>query len=79
MKVLNIIAVSLLSKTTEAVEILPNLLSGKLHHVGKFAGRNPRFSLFEQFAQKTIIPRKPPDNRNGDRRRFVGHGKATFH
>ena len=70
------IAVSLLTKTAEAVDILANLRRRKVHPLAQLLGRNAHYARLLQLAQMAVIHRQPANYcvRNP---RFVSHGYFT--
>jgi hypothetical protein len=62
LEVRNVVAVSLLPKAPETVEILPDLGGGKPHILGKGAGRHALHSALVQFVDISVIFGKASDN-----------------
>jgi len=56
------IAITLLPKAAEAVQILSNLRGSQSHAVRKLPGRNTADPPSFEFRKESIIPRKPPDD-----------------
>ena len=64
-QMLYIISVSLLSESSEIVQILPDLRCRHMHLLAQVAGRDPLYACIEQFPQKPVIPRQPGYNCTG--------------
>ena len=62
----HMIAVALLTKAAEAVDILPNLRSRQVHALAQFLGRNAHNACLFKLAQMTIIHGKPAHHRVGN-------------
>ena len=61
MKIPYIISISLLSKPTKIIKILPDLGSRYIHFFAQLMRRNPINPFFEQFTQISIISWKTLD------------------
>ena len=59
-QVLHVIAVSLLPKAAEIVEILPDLRGRHMHQTAQLLGGNPLHALILQFTEETEIPGQTP-------------------
>lgn len=66
-EILNVVAVTLLTETAEAVEILSDLRCGELHQLRKFTGRYALDSELHQFSEKAVVPRHTVYYRRRDR------------
>ena len=61
-KIPDVIAVTLLSEPTEAVEVLPDLRGGDMHPFGKFPGTDAHFTFPDQDPQISEIARQTADD-----------------
>ena len=61
-QLIDIVAVALLSKTAEAVKVLPDLRCGQPHTLGERAGGNALYAFALELADVAVITRQAPDH-----------------